>query len=275
MKQRRRWPLVVLEVVMITLAVVYLLPVYVLVVSAFKSGAEIAESALALPQAVHLENFARAWTEASLGRALLSSLMIAVISVTVLIVIGSSAAYALVRGARRLDNIAFFVFVAGITIPMQLGMVPLYQLMRDLGLLNNPVSLIIYYAGHLLPMTVFLYAGFIRVSTPTYEEAALVDGARPLQIFTGIVFPLLRPVTGTVIILHAISVWNDFLVPLLYLGTSPFRTVPVSIFAFQGEYATQWGIIFAGLLIAILPILLVYFMLQKYIIKGFASGLKG
>lgn len=272
---RYRLPNLILEVLMILLAIVFLLPVYVLVVSAFKTGSEIAKSALALPEGLHLENFARAWGEASLGTALLSSALVAVTSVVLLVMLGSAAAYAIVRGGRRFDDLLFFFFVAGITVPIQLGMVPLYQLMRDLGLLNNPLSLIIYNTGHLLPMTVFLYAGFIRVSSITYEEAARVDGASAVQVFTRIVFPLLRPITGTVVILHAIAIWNDFLVPLLYLGTSDFRTVPVAIFAFQGEYATQWGIIFAGLLIAILPILLVYFMLQKYIIKGFASGLKG
>lgn len=265
----------ILEIVMIAIAVAFLFPVYVLVVSAFKSAPEVAASSLAPPQGVYLDNFTRAWDEASLGVALLSSGLVAVVSVVLLVIIGSSAAYALVRGARRMDDIIFLLFVAGITIPIQLGMVPLYQLMRDLQLLNNPVSLIIYYTGHLLPITVFLYAGFIRVSSRTYEEAAFVDGANAVQTFSRIVFPLLRPITGTVIILNAIGIWNDFLVPLLYLGTSEFRTVPVAIFAFQGEYATQWGIIFAGLLIAIVPILVVYFVLQKYIIKGFASGLKG
>lgn len=274
-RRRRRTSNLVLEIAMIAIAIPFLLPVYVLVVSAFKSAPEVAASALAPPQSLYLDNFARAWGEASLGVALLSSSFVAVVSVALLVVIGSSGAYALVRGGRRLDSIVFFLFVAGITIPLQLGMVPLYQLMRDLELLNNPLSLIIYYSGHLLPITVFLYAGFIRVSSRTYEEAAFVDGASAIQTFAQIVFPLLRPVTGTVIILNAIGIWNDFLVPLLYVGTSNFRTVPVAIFAFQGEYATQWGIIFAGLLIAIVPILVVYFVLQKYIIKGFASGLKG
>lgn len=264
-----------LELLIIAVAVAFIFPVYVLITIAFKSPPEVAAAPLAIPERLFVDNFSSAWEEASLAKALLSSTIVTTLSVLLLVAFGSAAAYALVRGGRKLDDILLMLFILGITIPLQLGMVPLYQLMRDLGLLQSYTSLIMFHTGTLLPVTVFLYAGFIRVQDRGYEEAALMDGANQFQTFSKVVFPLLRPVTGTVIVLNAINVWNDFLTPLLYLGGTDKRTLPVSIFAFQGEYATQWGMIFAGLLIAVIPILVVYFLLQKYIIKGFASGLKG
>jgi raffinose/stachyose/melibiose transport system permease protein len=206
---------------------------------------------------------------------MMNSAVVTGLSVTLLVLTGALAAYALARRVSRLSFGLYLVFLLGLMIPLQLGMVPLYQLMRDLNLLQTYTSLIIFEVGHQLPLVVFLYAGFLRVLPREYEEAARVDGAGTLTAFRRVVFPLLRPVTGTVIILSTINIWNDFLTPLLYLGGSEQQTLPVAIFAFRGEFASQWQIIFAGMGMAILPILIVYFLLQKYIIKGFASGIKG
>ncbi|MBZ2196044.1 carbohydrate ABC transporter permease [Occultella gossypii] len=264
-----------LEIVMIAAVVAFIFPVYVMVTMAFKSSAEVAESAIALPQSLNLENFTNAWAEGELGRALANSVVVTSLSIVLLVLIGSAAAFTIVRGGRRIHGVLLMLFLLGMMIPLQLGMVPLYTLMRDLGLLQTYTSLIVFHVGSLLPITIFLYTGFLRAQSPTYEEAARVDGASQWQVYSRIAFPLLRPVTGTVIIINAINIWNDFLTPLLYLGGSDKRTLTVAIYAFRGEYATNWGMTFAGIVMAILPVLIVYFLLQKYIIKGFASGLKG
>ncbi len=263
------------ELAMLVVALVVVFPVYVLVSISLKSPAEVTDSPLAPPSSVETENYANAWERASLGQALINSTAITTISIVLLVVLGSMAAWGLVRGTRRLNGLLLMAFLLGIMIPLQLGMVPLYTLMRDIGLLQTYTSLIIFHTGTLLPVTIFLYSGFIRAQTATYEEAARVDGASSLQTFWRIVFPLLRPITGAVVIINAIHVWNDFLTPLLYVGGSRFQTLPVAIFAFRGEFATAWGLIFAGLVVAIVPVLIVYFLLQKHIIKGFASGVKG
>jgi raffinose/stachyose/melibiose transport system permease protein len=163
----------------------------------------------------------------------------------------------------------------GLLVPMQLALIPLYSTMRDIGLLGSVGALIVYYAGHQVPFSVFLYTGFLRALPTDYEEAARIDGCGPVATFTRIVFPLLRPITGTVAILNVLVVWNDFLTPLLYLSGSPMQTVPVALFSFVGQYVSQWNLVFAGLVISIVPILIVYFAMQRTIIKGFASGLKG
>ncbi|WP_255271924.1 carbohydrate ABC transporter permease [Actinomadura madurae] len=143
------------------------------------------------------------------------------------------------------------------------------------ALLGTLWSLVLFYSGLQVPFAVFLYAGFLRVLPREYEEAALIDGGGPLQVFWRVVFPLLRPVTGTVVILNAIFVWNDFLTPFLYLSGSDQQTIPVAVYGFIGQYVSQWNLVFAGLVIAVLPILIAYFVMQRHIIKGFAGGLKG
>lgn len=260
---------------MALIALVFVFPIYVLFVVSLKPGGEVAQSPLAPPGSMYLENYAAAWREALLGRALVNSAIITVLSVVVLVLIGSLAAYALARRLRGLRYSLYLVFLLGLVLPMQLGMVPLYQFMRDINLLGTYTSVIFFHAGVLLPLTIFLYTGFLRALPAAYEEAALVDGASHFQAFWRVIFPLLRPVTGTVIILTAIASWNDFLTPLLYVGSTPQETLPVAIFSFNGEYAAQWGLIFAGLVIGILPMLVIYGMFQRYIIRGFAAGIRG
>ncbi|HEY8454061.1 MAG TPA: carbohydrate ABC transporter permease [Actinopolymorphaceae bacterium] len=274
---RRGWSIRLLgaELGMAGVAALFLFPFYIFVTASLKTPAQLAASPLGLPESFHVENYAEAWTRGNLGPAFYSSLVVTMLSVGLLVVCGSLAGYALTRLGTRLSYACFVLFLLGLMIPLQLGMVPLYQLMRDANLLQTYTSVIIFEVGHQLPLVVFLYGGFIRALPRQYEEAAFIDGASPLRTFRRVVFPLLRPVTGTVVILTSVSIWNDFLTPLLYVGGSPQQTLPVAIFAFRGEFVTQWQIIFAGMAMAILPVLIVYFLLQKYVIKGFASGLKG
>lgn len=263
------------ELVMIAVAIMFLFPVYALVTLAFKDPSQIANRPLSLPNPPSVGSFGEAWQSASLGSALLNSTLITVSSVVILIVLGSLAAYFLARTASRLSYSLYILFLVGIILPFQLGMIPLYQLVNDMGLLGTYQGMILFYTGIQLPFTVFLYTGFIRSLPADYTNAALIDGASHLQAFGYVIFPLLRPITGTVLILNAVHIWNDFFTPLLYLGGSGRETVPVRVFAFVNEYTSDYGLVAAGLVLAALPILLVFLVLQRYVIRGFSSGLKG
>ncbi|ADB35645.1 binding-protein-dependent transport systems inner membrane component [Kribbella flavida DSM 17836] len=265
----------VLELVMVATAVAFLFPVYALVTLAFKDPNQIANDPLALPDPPSAESFGTAWQSASLGSALLNSTLITVSSVIALIVLGSLSAYFLARRAGRLGYGLYILFLVGIILPFQLGMIPLYQLVSDLGLLGTYQGMILFYTGIQLPFTVFLYTGFIRSLPADYTNAALIDGATHLQAFRHVIFPLLRPITGTVLILNAVHIWNDFFTPLLYLGGSGRETVPVRVFAFVNEYTSDYGLVAAGLVLAAVPILVIFLVLQRYVIRGFSSGLKG
>ncbi len=265
----------ILELVMVATAVAFLFPVYALVTLAFKDPGQIANAPLSPPNPPSVDSFGTAWQSASLGSALLNSTLITVTSVLALIVLGSLAAYFLARRASRLSYSLYILFLVGIILPFQLGMIPLYQLVNDLGLLGTYQGMILFYTGIQLPFTVFLYTGFIRSLPADYTNAALIDGASHLQAFRHVIFPLLRPITGTVLILNAVHIWNDFFTPLLYLGGSGRETVPVRIFAFVNEYTSDYGLVAAGLVLAALPILIIFLLLQRYVIRGFSSGLKG
>ncbi|WP_232792296.1 carbohydrate ABC transporter permease [Actinacidiphila yeochonensis] len=265
----------VLELVMVAAAVAFLFPVYALVALALKSPSQIAGSPLSPPTSPTLGNFGRAWSSASLGSALVNSTVITAASLALLVVVGSTGAYYLARCVRGMGYTLYVLFLLGIILPFQLGMIPLYKLVDDLGWLGTYQGMILFYTGIQTPFTVFLYTGFIRALPQDYAQAALIDGCDHRQAFTRIVFPLLRPITGTVIILNAVFIWNDFFTPLLYLGGSGKETVPVAVFSFVGQYVSDYGMVFAGLVLAALPILVVFLLLQRYVIKGFAGGLKG
>ncbi len=264
-----------LELVMIGVAVAFLFPVYVLITLSFKSAPEINEGGLGLPQQVDTSNYSDAWTGATLGPAFVNSLVIAVSSILLLVIIGSAAAYFLARNRTRLSYGMYILFLLGIILPFQLALVPLYRIVNDAGLLGTYTGMVAFYVGLQMPFTIFLYTGFLRALPADYGEAALVDGANHLQSFMHVTLPLLRPISGTVVILNAIFIWNDFLTPLLYLGGSDKETLPIVIYQFVGQYTAQWGLVFAAIVLATLPMLVVFVILQRYVIKGFASGLKG
>jgi raffinose/stachyose/melibiose transport system permease protein len=264
-----------LELGMIFVALLFLFPVYVLVTLSFKSTPEISGGGLGLPSGLESSNYSQAWNVAHLGAALLNSTIITGLGLVVLVAVGSTASYYLARKQSRLSYGLYILFLLGIILPFQLALVPLYRMVKDAGLLGSYTSMVIFYTGLQTPFTIFLYTGFLRALPREYGEAALVDGATHWQSFRRVTFPLLRPITGTVIILNAVFIWNDFLTPLIYLGGSPNETIPVVVYQFVGQYVSNWGYIFAAVVVASLPILVLFLLLQRFVIKGFTSGLKG
>jgi len=271
---RYTWRTGILEAVMILVALIFVFPVVILVNIALRSPSD-QTSPLLPPAQPSFDNFVQAWEGAHLGGAIVNSAIVAVVSVVLLVAFSAAAAYPLARLTARWSKLVYGLFMAGLLLPFQLAMIPLYAMIRDLGLIGSVWGLVIFYVGVQMPFSVFLYAQFLRSLPHDYEEAALIDGCGPVRGYFSVVFPLLRPVTGTVAILNAIFVWNDFLTPLLYLSGSGTVTIPVALYGFVGDYVQQWNLVFAGLLISSAPVLIVYFLMQRSIIKGFAGGLKG
>ena len=259
---------------MFIVALIFLFPIYILLNMAVRPATD-GSSPLALTTAPTLENFGTAWTQSGLGGAIVNSIIVTVVSVLLIVAISSLAAYPLARITAGWSSFAFYGFMIGLLLPFQLGLIPLYTTMRQLGLLGSILPLIIIYVGLRVPFSLFLYVQFLRQIPIDYEEAASLDGANRLQTFGRVVFPLLRPITGTVIILNGLFIWNDFLQPLLYLSGTNNRTVPVAVYSFVGEFTSQWGVIFSALIIGVVPILIAFFFLQKSLIQGLASGVKG
>lgn len=262
------------ELAMLLAAAAFLFPVYLLVAISFKERSAWGESPMAPPLHPYLGNFTRAWKEAYLGDAIVSSLVVVAGSLVVLVLAGSLGAYFLSRCRPRLGYTLYVFFLLAMVLPFQLGLLPLYQMMRDLNLLGTPFSLMLFYCGYQLPFTIFLYAGYMRTLPPAYEEAARIDGATDLQLFRHVIFPMIRPITGAVLILDCVFIWNDFMTPLLYLQGSSWATIPVAVSAFVDQEITDWGVVFAALLIGVTPVMLLFAILQRKMMDGFAGGLK-
>jgi raffinose/stachyose/melibiose transport system permease protein len=266
------------ELLMMAFAAIWWIPFYFLVVVSLKSDQEVfTESASALPEDVVWGNYSAAWkgsSSVSLAEAMTNSLIITGGSVVALVAIGSITAYALARHGGRLGTTLYLTFVLGLIIPFQLGLIPTYVVLRHLHLSTSYLGMILLYTGLLLPLAVFLFAGFVRTLPRDYEDAAYVDGASRMLTFTRIVFPLLRPIAATVAVLASVLIWNDFFLQLVFLGGSPQQTVVVNIYSFVGEYTTNWNLIFATVILSIMPMLFFYVFAQRQLIRGFTGGIK-
>jgi raffinose/stachyose/melibiose transport system permease protein len=266
------------ELVLLAVAALWWVPFYFLVVIALKPQQEIyTTTASDLPSKLEWANFSTAWRGTAgfgLGESMKNSAIITLGAVLLLVVVGSLAAYAISRQPGRLGTGLYLVFALGIIIPFQLGIVPTYVALKHLHLNATYAGMILLHAGLLMPLSVFLYTGFVRSIPRDYEEAAYVDGAGRLLTFTRVIFPLLLPITATVAVLTGVIIWNDFFLQLIFLAGSAKQTVPVAIFSFVGEYSTSWNLIFATVILSIVPILLFYLFAQRQLVRGFSGGIK-
>jgi raffinose/stachyose/melibiose transport system permease protein len=266
------------EILVWVAAVVILSPLYFLVNIAIKTREDGLNTPAYVPAAnPTLDNFKNVLlseTSATLYSGLFNSLLICAVAVVGLIVFGSLTAYVLSRKAGKFGNLAYYMVAAGIIVPAQLGLVPIYIGAQALGLIGSPIGLGIIYVAMLMPLSVFLYAGFVRALPTEYEEAANIDGASKIRTFVQVVFPLLAPATGTVATMAGIIVWNDFFTPLIFLGGSDSPTLPVIIYSYVGEFNIEWNNIFAVLIIGMIPITILYLIFQKKFIQGFSGGIK-
>lgn len=265
------------EILMLVAAAIWWVPFYLIVALSLQDSDAILHRSLALPITdPELGNFTEAWSDATngLGHGLMSSLIITGGSVLVVVLLASLGAYTIARHATRLNNGLYVMFVIGIVMPYQLGLIPAFVALREMGLVGTYIGMILLYTGLEMPTAIFLYAGFIRALPREYEEAALVDGATPMRVFWHVVFPLLAPITATVAVITALFVWNDFFAQLVFLGGTKNQTLPVAIYGFVGEFTTQWNYVFAGVVISVLPVLAFFIATQRKLVKGFTGGIK-
>ncbi len=269
---RRAW-LGVFEVFMILVAVIFISPVVYVFVNAFKSTREIVLNPAGWPKAATIENFAKVITTKGSGgvnffESLLNTVILALSSVSLIIVFSSMAAYKLVRTKSGLSIGIYFLFAFFMVIPFQTIMVPLVVLATDLHF-KDIYGLILINVGLGVPTAVFMFHGFIKGVPVSLEESASIDGAGPFRTFFQIVFPLLSPITATIGILDVLWVWNDFLLPYIILRQG---TLVLFQFNFFGTFTKDYGALTASLVMTATPVVIMYIALQKYIIKGISAG---
>lgn len=261
------------ELSMILLALLWFLPIYYLLMTTFKTPQEATLNPLGLPNTWIFENYSTAWQKMQYPHALFNTLFIAVLAVSGIVVFSSLAAYALARSKRRINSRMFLLFLAGLVVPFQMNIVSLYKIMIFLKLMNSPFAVILVNIALNLPQSIFLFREFISASVPReIEEAADIDGCSVPRKFFLIVFPLLKPVMATVTILTTLNVWNEFMSPLLFLQSRKNNVLLLEVYRNVGQFSTNWTMLFPMLLLAVLPLMLFYVLMQKYIIAGVAAG---
>ncbi len=247
--------------------------------SSLKGDDAIFRDTFALPRWVdlHTGNYARAWSGAHFSAYFLNSVLVTGVSVGLIVLLGAMAAYALARFYHPAGRVAFGLFLAGLMIPAQLAIVPLFFEMRAVGLLNTRLGLILVYTANGLPFAIFILAGFFRALPRSLYEAAVIDGCGEASAFWRVLLPLARPGLVTVAIFQFIGVWREYFYAFMLVSgdtEGSARTLPLGLanLAITAEYHTEYGMLFAGIVLVTGPILLVYLLLQRQIVKGIAAG---
>ena len=254
------------------IAGVFLFPVALLVLTSFKSRSEIFTNPLAFPETFQLENYLNAWTTGGFEQYFINSVIVVGISLVLILLLSSLAAYALVQFDFPANNIMFVFFLAGFMIPPQVLLVPLYSIMNALELLNTYFSLIFAYVAFGLPFSIFLLRQFFVTIPDTYAEAARIDGCNEFQVFFRVYLPLALPALAAVAIYQFVFLWNEFLYAIIFITDDAMRTLPAGLMAFQGQYSADWAQLFAGIVIAVAPTVLFFLLFQRQFIRGISMG---
>jgi raffinose/stachyose/melibiose transport system permease protein len=249
-----------------------LFPIWTMVVNSFKFKNDIYLDPFGLPTKLNLEGYKTVFQNSPFPRYFLNSLLVTVISLALIILIGSLAAYACVRWRSRYSRWIYLFFVAGLTVPIKIGSINLLQIMIKLGLLDTTWSVIPVYVAMGLPIAVFTLYEFIRGIPSELTEAALMDGAGPFTIYWRIILRLVRPALATVAIFNLVPIWNDLWFPLIFIRKDDQRTLILGVTRLFGEYQTDWSKILAVLSLSCVPVILLYLTMAKQFIAGLTAG---
>lgn len=251
-------------------ALLVIVPFLLVAWNSLKSKGEANLMNFAWPSEFHFENITYVWKKSNMLRAFFNSLLIAVVPVFFSTVFSAMATFALSRNRTRVNRVIYKAFILGLVLPI--NMLPTIRVLKTVGLMGSYAGIILLYSALLIPLAVFLYYSFISGIPRSLDEAALIDGAGGLRMFFSIVFPLLKPVTVTVVIMNFMNAWNDFLIPLYILNNSNKWGMILQVYNYYGLYQSNWNHVCAVVVLALLPVVIVYIIGQKYIISGMTAG---
>lgn len=271
---RRRYLMssVLIYAVLIAQAISVLYPLAMMLILSMKTKAEIFMRPLGLPSSPSLDNYIRAWHAARFDLFFRNSAFVSVASVTLILLVSSMASYVLARHRFYGRSFIQVLFLFGLMLSMRLCIIPLFNLIASLGLNDSHLALILIYTAGQLPFSVFMLTNFFQTIPIEIEEAAYLDGCSHMGVYARIILPLMRPALSTVGIFTFVSIWNDFFYPLVFIRTSELRTLPLGIAMFVGEYNTEWGLLFAGITMAVIPTVVVYLTMSRQFIEGLSAG---
>lgn len=252
------------------LSIILITPLILILINSLKTKGEASLMNLSLPQEIQLSNFATVIEKGKLDTAFLNSLIYSVFSVVLCTLTSSMAAYVLSRNRSKANRIIYFIIVLGITMPI--NFIALMKIMQILQIVNTRIGIILLYAAIQTPFNVFLIYSFVGKIPRDIDEAAIIDGCSPLRLFFSIVFPLLKPVLVTVMVLTFLNTWNEYVLPLYYLSKTDYWPMTEAVYNFFGMYFRDWNLICADIVLTSLPVIIVYLLGQKYIVSGMTAG---
>jgi len=269
---RLRWSVIGFHLVLGAYTLVVLFPIITMLLGSVKSTRDLIVNPFGWPETFVWSNYLRAWSEANFAVYFKNSLFVTAASTAATLLAASMASFVLARIPFRLNTFILGLFTAGLVVPSRLSIIPLFLLVRDLGLMNTHLALILIYVGTSMPFDIFLLTTFFRQVPVELAEAAVVEGAGLWTVYWRIMMPLVRPALATVAIYEALGAWNDFFFPLIFLRDKKLMTIPVGLSVFFGEYATDWPTLFAALTISIVPVIVMFAFMSRQFIAGLTQG---
>ncbi|NHN31445.1 carbohydrate ABC transporter permease [Paenibacillus agricola] len=261
-----------IHLLLAVLSVINIIPILWMVIGSFKTEGDYATNPLGLPKVWNFSNYAEAWKVAHLGTYFWNSVLVTAASIILTVLLGALTSYFLSRFEFRIRGWLFGLFIVGMTIPIHATLVPIFILMKNIGLLNTHLSLVLPYTAFHLSITIFILAGFMRGFPKDVEESAVMDGAGLYRIFWSIILPMTRPALATVIIINFIYNWNEFLFALVLINKAALKTLPLGLANFAGTETRFQTLQMAALTMALLPLIAFYLAMEKQLIQGMTAG---
>ena len=270
--KRMKFNQLITYIVLTIWSVIVLFPLWTLIINSFKPQKEIFKDPFGLPDTFTFDGYKAAWSSGRFDLYFTNTLIVTIISLTLILFIGSMAAYALAKWKSPVTNFLYVFFIAGLMIPIRLGTLDLVRLIKALNLQDTIWSLIPVYVAMGMPIATFVLTAFIKELPSEMFDAAKVDGASEWQVYSTIVLPLMRPALATVAIFNMIKIWNDFWFPLVFIRSEEARTVALGVSLLFGQYRTDWTRALSVLSMAAIPLLILYVLLAREFIKGLTAG---
>lgn len=265
--------LILLELFVIILGLVFIYPVFIMVINSFKPFREVVINVIALPSKLEFANYSYVINRINILNLLKNNVIVTVTGLFGIILFSSMAAYIISRRSTKITRLCYMICIIPMLVPFQTIMITLLKVAKSMNLSDSLLGLGVQYWGFGIPMAVFIYSGFIRTVPREIDESAMIDGASTIRTFFQIIFPLLKTVTATIVVLDVMWIWNDFLLPLLMVNSSAdTKTLTLAAYSFVGQYNTQWQYAMTAMVLTVTPSILFFIVMQKNIVKGVVAG---
>lgn len=258
------------NIISLFISLIVLIPLVVLFLNSFKTSAEADKMTLSLPTEWVFENYSTVIEQGKLVSSFFNGLLYAAGSVVIIVIVVSLAAFVISRNMKGINRFMYYFIISGIAMPI--NNVSLMKVMQAFHLINTRGGIILLYAAINIPLSLFLAYGFIDTIPREIDEAAVIDGCTPWQLFTQVIAPLLKPIVSTLFVLDFMAIWNDFTMPLYYLNNSQKWPMTLAVYNFFGAFQNSWNLVAADIMLTLLPVLIVFVLGQKYIVGGVAAG---